>query len=170
MSKVERGLPKSFDIRVPKGPVTLGDYLDDPPPALSVAPAAAAVAVAPAIEAPPPPAPAPVYAVAPAPPVRQATPVRRGPPPRKQFNMSPETLRMLDELLTHIRAYSAERDVRASEVVHGLVLAVHEVRPYLDLTSVPPRGKWGSASAAELPIALKDAFQNAIAQSRRQRT
>ncbi len=80
--------------------------------------------------------------------------------------MAPETLRMLDELLTHIRTYSAERDVRASELVHALVLAVHEVRPYLDMTDVPPRGKWGSATAAGLPVALKEAFQKAVARSR----
>lgn len=80
--------------------------------------------------------------------------------------MAPETLRMLDELLTHIRMYSAERDVRASELVHALVLAVHEVRPFLDLTAVPPRGKWGSPSAAALPVALKDACQKAIARAR----
>jgi hypothetical protein len=79
--------------------------------------------------------------------------------------MSPETLRMLDELLAHIRLYSAERDIRASELVHALVLAVHEVRPYLDLTHVPPRGKWGSPTAAALPVALKEAFQKAVARA-----
>jgi len=81
--------------------------------------------------------------------------------------MSPETLRMLDDLVNHIRMHSAERDVRASEVIHALVLAAHEVQPYLDLTRVPARGKWGSATAAALPVALKDVFQEAI--SRRQR-
>ena len=91
---------------------------------------------------------------------------RRGSPPRKQFNMTPETMRMIDELLSHIRMQSAERDVRASELIHALVLAVHEVRPYLDLSHVPPRGKWGSATAAELPVALKDAFQQAVARAR----
>jgi len=80
--------------------------------------------------------------------------------------MTPDTLRMIDELLAHIRTNSAERDVRASELIHGLVLAVHEVRPFLDLSHVPPRGKWGSASAAGLPVALKDAFQQAIARAR----
>jgi hypothetical protein len=88
-------------------------------------------------------------------------------PPRRQFNMSPETLRMLDDLVNHIRMHSAERDVRASEVVHALVLAAHEVQPYLDLTKVPARGKWGSPTAAALPVALKDVFQEAI--GRRQR-
>lgn len=172
MAKPERGLPKSFDIKVPDGPVRLGDYLDEPPPAPPVAspvpaPAAPAFQPAPAPETPPPsptPPSAPAYfAAAPAAGVVTA---RAASPPRKQFNMAPETLRMLDELLTHIRMYSAERDVRASELVHALVLAVHEVRPFLDLTAVPPRGKWGSPSAAALPVALKDACQKAIARAR----
>ncbi len=177
MAKPERGLPKSFDIRIPEGPVRLGDYLDDVP--APAAPTAAAVAaplpvVVPAPEAAPPPplpvppAPLPAPVVATPPPVFSA-PVRRlaTSPPRKQFNMAPETLRMLDELLAHIRTYSAERDLRASELVHALVLAIHEVRPYLDLTDLQPRGKWGSATAAALPLALKDAFQKAVVRSRR---
>lgn len=166
MAKTERGLPKSFDIKVPDGPVRLGDYLDEPPatapspapsPAVSAEPTALPPAQSAAAYAPPP-------VIAP-PPIRSAAP-RRSSPPRKQFNMAPETLRMLDELLAHIRMYSAERDVRASELVHALVLAVHEIRPHLDLTNVPARGKWGSASAAGLPVALKEAFQKAVAKSR----
>jgi hypothetical protein len=88
-------------------------------------------------------------------------------PPRRQFNMSPEAMKMLDELLDHVRAYSSERDTRASEIFHALVLAVHEVKPYLDLSGVPPRGRWGSESAANFPVALKEAFQDAIARTRR---
>lgn len=164
MSKPERGLPKDFDIKMPDRPVQLGDYLDEPPP-----PQRASVARAPEPVHAPPAQPPPV----PIEPVRVAaveTPhpvaARRGSPPRKQFNMSPDTMRMIDELLSHIRIHSAERDVRASELIHALVLAVHEVRPYLDLSHVPPRGKWGSASAAELPVALKDAFQQAVSRAR----
>lgn len=77
--------------------------------------------------------------------------------------MSPDTLRMLDDLIAHVRTHSQERDVRASEIVHALVMAAHEVRPYLDMSGVPPRGKWGSATAAALPVALKEAFQEGIA-------
>ena len=149
MSKPERGLPKDFDIKVPDRPVQLGDYLDEPIPPQR-----------PAI----PRAPEPVFTpAAPIEPVRvvaletlQPILSRRGSPPRKQFNMTLETMRMIDELLSHIRTNSAERDVRASELIHALVLAVHEARPYLDLSHVPPRGKWGSASAAELPVALNE--------------
>ena len=154
MSKPERGLPKDFDIKVPERPVQLGDYLDEPPPPRPAAPVEPVrlepVRIVAAEPAPLPPPPA----------------FKRGAPPRKQFNMTPGTLRMIDELLSHIRTNSAERDVRASELIHALVLAVHEVRPFLDLSHVPARGKWGSATAAGLPVALKDAFQQAIARSR----
>lgn len=164
MAKPERGLPKSFDIKVPDGPVQLGDYLDEAPPP----PVAASVPAAPPTATLAESITAPIATVAPRlepPPIRAAAGVRNT-PPRKQFNMAPETLRMLEDLLAHVRLYSGERDVRASELVHALVLAVHEVRPHLDLTQVPPRGKWGSASAAALPVALKDAVQKAIAKSR----
>lgn len=152
MSKAERGLPAGFGLKLAPAPVELGDYLDEaasaprtPPP--SVAPPAAV----------PVSAPSPVIAV--------EAPVLRRPlaVPRKQFNMSGETMRMLDDLVECIRAHSAERDVRGSEVFHALVLAVHEVRDSLDLSRVPLRGRWGSASAAALPVAIKDAFQHAIA-------
>lgn len=158
MAKPERGLPKSFDINVPQGPVKLGDYLEEP------APVAAAPAPEPAPQPPPPVFTAPVF-TAPVPQQQQPQPpaVLRSSPPRKQFNMTPETLGMIDDLLRHIRQHSRERDVRASELVHALVLAVHEAMPYLDLTRVPMRGKWGSATAAQLPVALKDAFQQAMA-------
>jgi hypothetical protein len=130
-----KGLPDGFDIRVPEGPVELGDYLDETAP-----PAAAA--------APPPVVARPMTA------------------PRKQVNMTPETLRMVDELLTHLRLYSQERDVRASELFHALVLAVWEVREQLDLSPVQPRGKWGSPTAMALPVALKNSFQRAIIRAR----
>lgn len=129
-----KGLPDGFDIRVPDGPVELGDYLDETAPA--------------AVPAPPPAAARPLA------------------PPRKQVNMTAETLRMVDELLTHLRQYSQERDVRASELFHALVLAVWEVREQLDLSPVQPRGKWGSPTAMALPVALKNSFQKAIVRAR----
>lgn len=131
-----KGLPDSFDIRVPEGPVELGDYLDET-------------------------APLAVPAIAPPP-----VPARPLTPPRKQVNMTPETLRMVDDLLRHLRQYSQERDVRASELFHALVLAVWEVREQLDLSRVQPRGKWGSPTAMALPVALKNSFQQAIIRAR----
>ena len=168
MAKKERGLPSSFDIRVPEGPVQLGDYLDEEfsPPETPVRPDAMEYGAG----------AAPLYARGYAP-VSSYEPGRAGnsqsvrPPvvPRKQVNMTPETLRMVDELLTQVRTYSMEKDIRNSELFHALVLCVYEARGNLDLSGVPPRGRWGSPTAAALPVALKNAFQDAVARTRQQK-
>jgi hypothetical protein len=178
MPKNIRGLPKDFELNVPvSAPVELGDYLDDSP-----LPAGKRQTVDPVSE-PNPLAWTPVpdrpnvqldspSAHVPGPRIDPEAPTsskRPAVPPRKQFNMTPETLRMVDELLIHIRNNSAERDVRASELFHALVLAIHEVRPLLDLSRIPTRGRWGSPQAAALPIALKEAFQDAMARLRGRR-
>lgn len=178
MPKTERGLPPGFELKVNPKPVELGDYLDEAPAFIPIAKATEA----PPTEAPrprpsvlPPATPAEAVEITPpsiaAPPSITPAPLalRTAGPPRKQFNMTPETLRMVDDLLIHLRTYSVERDVRASELFHALVLAVHEVRPFLDLSRIPARGKWGSASAAALPVAMKEAFQDAIARQRERR-
>jgi hypothetical protein len=161
MPKPTRGLPRDFQLNVPAAPVHLGDYLEEQaaspvvkPPAPAEQPKAepAAILVSVAREAVP---------------AAAARGARPGAPPRKQFNMTPETLKMVDDLLIHIRNHSAERDVRASELFHALVLAVHEVQPLLDLSRIPQRGRWGSATAAALPVAMKEVFQEAIARARR---
>jgi hypothetical protein len=78
--------------------------------------------------------------------------------------MTPETIKMVDELLDYVRTYSIQKDVKASELFHGLVLALYEARERLDLSRVQPRGRWGTPTAAALPIALKNTFQAAIAE------
>jgi hypothetical protein len=83
---------------------------------------------------------------------------------RKQVNMSPETLQMVDELLDYVRTYSAQTDTRASELFHALVLSLYEAREQLDLSKVPPRGRWGTPTASAFPVALKNAIQMAIIQ------
>ena len=160
VAKRERGLPSSFDIRVPDRPVEIGDYLDE--------------------EANPTQAPerrpeAPVFPPLPQPPVRPYTltaryqTMRPTSVPRKQVNMTPETLRMVDELLAQVRTYSMEKDVRTSELFHALVLCVYEARANIELGTVQPRGRWGSPTAAALPVALKNAFQDAIVRLRLQK-
>jgi hypothetical protein len=166
--KETRGLPPDFDLNLPTDkPVELGDYLDE-----EVAPKPSATAP-PAVSAPPP----PVYALPPAPapqpfsqrPYLSRQQLRPGAVPRKQLNATPETMRMLDELLMQIRQQSMEKDVRTSELFHAMVLAVYESRAYLDLSTIPPRGRWGSPTAASLPVALKNAFMEAISRSRPRR-
>jgi len=77
--------------------------------------------------------------------------------------MTPETLRMVDEILDYVRTYSVQKDTKASELFHALVLALYEARDYLDLSRVQPRGRWGTPTAAAFPIGVKNAIQAAIA-------
>ena len=173
MPKPSRGLPKGFELNVP---VELGDYLDEQTPEAHVdSPIQPAASTRSAHRGGDSGDFGTVSAISSAKPEENPAkpeanpPLTRISPPRKQFNMTPDTLRMVDELLIHIRNHSGERDVRASELFNALVLTVHEVRSFLDLSRVPARGQWGSASAAALPIALKEAFQEAISISKLRR-
>jgi hypothetical protein len=87
----------------------------------------------------------------------------RNAPPRKQVNMNPETLRMVEELLDFVQTYGGQNDTKASELFEALVLTLYEAREQLDLSRVPPRGRWGSPTARAFPTALKNTFQAAIA-------
>ena len=169
--KESRGLPPDFDLDLPAArPVELGDYLDEeaarpelPPKKETVTlPIQSLSAQTPVMAAAPP-------VLAPYPSQRgylSRQQLRPGAVPRKQLNASPETMRMLEELLMQIRQQSMEKDVRTSELFHAMVLAIYEARAYLDLSGVPPRGRWGSPTAASLPVALKNAFMDAISRSR----
>lgn len=196
MAKSDRGLPPSFKLDIPDaGPVQLGDYLDEvdaapvarpavprptpplPPPAPGSGPAPVGENV---VEFPRPhvateeapgglewavPRPAP-------PPTESAAPRRRRrripkAPPRKQINTTPKTQRMIDEIIDYVQTYSVQRDAKASEIFHALVLALHESLEELDLSNVPARGRWGTPTAQAFPISLKSAFKVAIAKSQR---
>lgn len=171
-----RGLPPSFQLKVSaeglKGPVQLGDYLDEearPMPqqarARSAQPRRASLLDA-------EPESKQVLSIAPAkePEVNfdsEVSEVPRGlakKPSRKQMNMKADTLSMVDELLLQIQTYSGQKDAKASEMFHALVSALFEARECLDLTTVRPRGKWGSPTARAFPVSLKNAFRAAIAE------
>ena len=70
---------------------------------------------------------------------------------------------MIDELIDHVQTYSVQKDAKASEVFHALVLAIYEAREFIELGEVPARGRWGTPNAKAFPISLKNAFQEAIA-------
>lgn len=91
------------------------------------------------------------------------------PPLRKQINATPETQRMIEDLIDHVQTYSVQKDAKASEIFHALVLALYEAKDHLDLGDIPARGKWGTPTAQAFPISLKGAFQDAIAQYKRTR-
>lgn len=100
-------------------------------------------------------------------PVREPLPedlptLLKGKAPRREISMTPETLRMSDELLEMIRSATGQRDAKANELFHAAILLLYEVRGDLDLHRVPKRGKWGSPTARAFPVALKGAFLEAI--------
>jgi hypothetical protein len=182
-SKERRGLPEGYDLNIPdpdvSKPVQLGDYLEEVDQ-----------------EIPRPAKPAPRQQrgankivemprsseghaeVSPAAPPQEAKageakPSRRhrrkhSGPARKQINATPETLRMVDEIIDYVQTYSVQKDAKASEVFLALVLALYEARESIDLSEVPARGRWGTPTAKAFPISLKNAFQEAIASEYRQ--
>ena len=104
------------------------------------------------------------------PPVAQAQPqiavnedrLPRPKAPRREMSMTPETLRMSDDLLDVIRSGSGQRDTKANELFHALVLLVHEAVDELDAHAIPKRGRWGSPTARAYPVELKNAFLKAL--------
>lgn len=197
MAKNNRGLPPTFNLDIPEpardAPVQLGDYLEEVDAAPVVKPVAkASPPPSNVVEMP---SPAERTTAEKAPPERKSaerSPERAAerqapllpseprqvprtkrkvpkPPPRKQINATPEALRMIDELIDHVQTYSVQKDAKASEIFHALVLALYEARDHLDLSEVPTRGKWGTPTAQAFPISLKGAFQDAIAQYKRSR-
>lgn len=164
--KEQRGLPPEFDLKLPDDkPVQLGDYLDEEDALTRAGKLRNQMESGGPAHAPmhfsstsPQPLPPRAYFS------RQQ--LRPGAVPRKQLNATPDTMRMLDELLVQIRQQSMEKDVRTSELFHAMVLCVYEARAYLDLSGVQPRGRWGSPTAASLPVALKNVFMDAISRAR----
>lgn len=185
MAKGSRGLPPSFSLDVPSGlktsPVQLEDYIDETSRRPAVpAPASTSLAeLRPVrdnvvhIQTPPDlpreatPKASPMSSQEYAPQHMEWRANRAV--PRKQLNMNPETLRMVDDLLETIKRYSGQKDAKASEMFHALVATLYEARELLDLQNIPPRGRWGSPTARAFPVALKNAFQAAIAQWHRRR-
>jgi len=82
--------------------------------------------------------------------------------PRREISMTPETLRMSDELLEVIQKGSGQRDTKANELFHALVLLVHEAMDEIDTHSIPKRGRWGTPTARAYPLELKNAFLKAL--------
>lgn len=190
MAKFKPGIPTAFTLDV-KPVQDLGDYLDEPGPAPAPPkppreappgpPLERAVTLATprvAVADPPPAAPpAPQVRAAPVT-VAPASGLRAGPPvgeevrpqagaarakaPRREVSMTPDTLRMSDELVDLIRGGSGQRDTKANELFHALVLLVYEARGELDTHTIPKRGQWGTPTARAYPRELANAFLRAI--------
>lgn len=76
--------------------------------------------------------------------------------------MTPDTLRMSDELLELIRGGSGQRDTKANELFHALVLLAYEVRGELDVHTIPKRGQWGTPTARAYPLEIRNVFLRAL--------
>lgn len=173
MAKGGRGLPSNYNLQVPNKPAELDDYLDEMTLPSAQAPRMATqrrdtspkvVSMQSPVSADEPSRSSEVVieraAQAPA---QQARPTRTF--SRKQLNLNPETLRMVEELLEQIRKSSAQKDAKSSEMFHALVSALYDARHCLWFHDLPIRGRWGTPAARAFPIALKQIFQRAIAQS-----
>lgn len=104
----------------------------------------------------------PIAKPAPAPAVENEDRAPKPKAPRREISMTPETLKMSDELLEVIRSGSGQRDTKANELFHALVLLVHEAMDELDPHTIPKRGRWGTPTARAYPLELKNAFLQAL--------
>lgn len=178
MAKYKPGIPDSFTLNVGVTPVTdLGDYLDEPAPMpvhqKVVAkpprepeperrPATAPTPARPAVQSTAPAAPVlPPPSNSPEPIMREERGLRPK-APRREISMTPETLRMSDELLDLVRSGSGQRDTKANELFHALVLLAYEAKDDLDVHTLPKRGRWGTPTAQAYPLELKNAFLKAL--------
>jgi hypothetical protein len=171
MAKPARGLPEGFSLDLPdEGPVDLGDFLDEAPPAF------AARKTQKADVQPTPNQPIPQQAFRPQiVPEREerveeehsARPIARRAKAapsviRYQLNLTPKTKKMLEELVEYVCMYSPETDARVSEVFQGIVGLLHNAMEELELAELPRRGAWGSVTAKNFPGSLSQAFERAI--------
>jgi hypothetical protein len=86
----------------------------------------------------------------------------RPPIRRLQINLTPDSERQVNELLEIISSQSAEKNIMFSEILNALVHNLYEARADLNVSRVPLRGKWGAPTAKSFPIALAQAFKEAI--------
>lgn len=140
-------------VPVAPAPTPVAPVVEPSPPAVTATP----VVQQPA-PIPPPPVAAPTIETA----AEREERGLRPKAPRREISMTPETLRMSDELLDIIRSGSGQRDTKANELFHALVLLVYEVADELDPHSIPKRGRWGTPTARAYPLELKNAFLKAL--------
>lgn len=177
MAKPARGLPTDFSLDLPdEGPVVIGDFLDEPPPAMP----SARQPQRPVVQSVPEPAPVERVIRPEVMAVRREEEERLPPRPvmrapkgpsiiRYQLNMTPKSKTMLEEIVEHVRTYSPEIDARTSEVFQGIISLLHNAMDELELAELPRRGAWGSVTAKNFPGELSEAFEGAILRAARKR-
>jgi hypothetical protein len=186
-------LPAGFAVKIDDPddkPVTIGDYLDEediapsrPTPRQPPAPQTPSEtaqadrpqvtpAVAPAKE---PPTPMPssqavgstALVTASPDPSRKQRPKPVAASKRTRLNVSDTARDQLAGIVEKMARFGPEPDVRASEVLEAMIMALYEAREYLDLSNVQARGKWGTPTARAFPIALKQSVSRAMGEAAR---
>lgn len=89
---------------------------------------------------------------------------------RTRLNVSMDGRKRLAAIVDRMAKYGSEPDVRASEVIEALVLALYEAREHLDLSNVRRRGKFGSPSHRNFPTALAESVMKAMATTQAEKT
>lgn len=178
MAKKKRAIPAGFDLGITKPderPIRIGDYLDeiDTRPAGNTA--AQTAQISPVQEPqrrlltepkPNKPEPKPQSErraqveekPKPAPQSKPSTSA-----PRTRLNVSLEGQGRLDAIWDRMRAYGPEKSLNKSEIIEAMIMATYEARDQLDLSNVRRRGKYGSATHKNFPIALAESVKRAIA-------
>ena len=178
MAKRKAGIPEGFKLDIEKPtnkPIRAGDFLDE----IDGLPAGAGISTA---IADTPPAPRRVTA----PPITEAKPSPKATPepepsqkssqadetPRKspaikrgKLNVSADGERRLDAIWDRMREFGPEKTLRKSEIIEALIIAAYDSRDQLDLSNVRRRGKYGSTTHKNFPIALAESVKRAIAET-----
>ena len=84
--------------------------------------------------------------------------------PRTRLNVSVDGQRKLDAIWQRMREFGPEKTLRKSEIIEAMILATYEARDQLDLSNVRRRGKYGSTTHKNFPIALAESVKRAISE------
>ena len=94
------------------------------------------------------------------PPQRRSAPAARD---RIQINLSPEGRAAHDAVMEHFRRFCPrEPNTKHNEVYQSLMIALSEALRHYDLSMVPRRGGWGSATHRSFVASLKGAAVKAL--------
>lgn len=155
MARRRPGLPEGFDLGITnpesEKPIRTGDYLDeiDTQPVVVRAPT-------------PPPVQNGQSKAEVKPPRSRPKKSASTSPSRTRLNVSTDGQRKLDAIWARMREFGPEPTLRKSEIIEAMILATYDARDQLDLSNVRRRGKYGSATHKNFPIALAESIKRAM--------
>jgi len=170
MSTYKRGVPAGFKLDIDK-PIKLGDYAEE---VLGIGDGSPTVETIEAPFAPPksktlrrkrakidvgevvtPPVSEAVVAV-------DAVESELHGTKRARLNVSMPSQKKLSVLVARMRKSGPEPTLNASEVLEALIMAAYDAQEHIDLGNVRRRGKYGSPSHKNFPVALAESLTNAM--------